>query len=115
MNTQETLANVLSLDNLRSWAKDKPDGAYVGEPESAEYCPLARFLDENTERTWNVDQGMAIPRWSFVEDTRDAYPLPTWANIVVGMVDALPGMRVKREQFLQILDEIALKCDEKGN
>lgn len=95
MTTPEQL---LTWEQIRSWAAEQPEQCPVGAVNLSGACPIAVYLNSQISGEW----------WVWPDEIGGATAkihTPTWLADIIRDVDRLPTLDVSREQFLAILDE----------
>ena len=79
------------------WALSLKDNEFVGQTNSAAWCPLAMYY-----RSQNYEEVFVTPQWVFYDGVQ--FPAPQWVSNVVEAVDK--HTKITRFEFVKIMKEV---------
>jgi hypothetical protein len=97
----------LTRKGYAQWLRDQGTGTQVGVSRVINECPIARYLDHQTNREWHVSPLACVPRVrSEVEEHE--FRTPKWAKAYIHNLDRHFGKHPKpisADEALYVLEE----------
>lgn len=97
MTEDPQITNLLTWENIHSWAEAQPEQGIIGATCRSTMCPIATYLQEKTAREWCV-----YSTTIFSHPGLSVTPA-RWLRRVINEVDRTHLPDVRRERFLVIL------------